>query len=245
MARGLFVTGTDTGVGKTVVACALIRGFAAQGYRVVGMKPVAAGDIIDTPDGRMNEDVARLRAAGNVDAPLAEINPYCFDAPIAPHIAAAREGRSIDLDVIVQRYTALAARADVVVVEGAGGFLVPLNERQDFSDLARRLALPVVLVVGMRLGCLNHALLTQAAIRACGLTFEGWVANRIDPEMAVATENVDSLRRLIKAQFLGETPHSLSCAEDGYPQAAPILFEFADVALGKGPLRGRTRQGKP
>lgn len=202
MARGLFVTGTDTGVGKTVVACALIRGFATQGYRVVGMKPVAAGDIIDTPDGRMNEDVARLRAAGNVDAPLAEVNPYCFDAPIAPHIAAAREGRSIDLDVIVQRYAALAARADVVVVEGAGGFLVPLNERQDFSDLARRLVLPVVLVVGMRLGCLNHALLTQEAIHARGLTFEGWVANRIDPRMAAELENTATLVQRICAPLI-------------------------------------------
>jgi dethiobiotin synthetase len=203
MARGLFVTGTDTGVGKTVVACALIRGFVEQGLRVAGMKPVAAGDIIDTPDGRMNDDVARLRAAGNVDAPLEEINPYCFDAPIAPHIAAAGEGRSIDLDVIMQRYTALAARADVVVVEGAGGFLVPLNEREDFSDLARRLDLPVVLVVGMRLGCLNHALLTQEAIRARGLSIAGWVANRIDPGMAAAPENDATLVQRICAPLLG------------------------------------------
>lgn len=203
MARGLFVTGTDTGVGKTVVACALIRGFVAQGLRVAGMKPVAAGDIVDTPDGRMNDDVARLRAACNVDAPLEEINPYCFDAPIAPHIAAAGEGRSIDLDVIMQRYTALAARADVVVVEGAGGFLVPLNEREDFSDLARRLDLPVVLVVGMRLGCLNHALLTQEAIRARGLSIAGWVANRIDPGMAAAPENDATLVQRIGAPLIG------------------------------------------
>jgi dethiobiotin synthetase len=202
MARGLFITGTDTGVGKTVVACALIRGFAAQGYRVVGMKPVAAGDIIDTPDGRMNEDVARLRAAGNVDAPLEEINPYCFDTPIAPHIAAARDGSSIDLDVIVQRYTALAARADVVVVEGAGGFLVPLNDREDFSDIARSLDLPVVMVVGMRLGCLNHALLTQMAIRARGLAFEGWVSNRIDPGMAAELENTATLVQRICAPLI-------------------------------------------
>lgn len=203
MARGLFVTGTDTGVGKTVVACALIRGFAAQGLKVVGMKPVAAGGIIDTPDGRMNEDVAQLRAAANVEAPLSEINPYCFEEPIAPHIGAMREGRPISSEVIKHCYDMLAARADVVVVEGAGGFLVPLSDTLNFADVAVALRLPVVLVVGMRLGCLNHALLTQEVVLARGLTFEGWVANRIDPRMPAAVENIDALRARIQSPLLG------------------------------------------
>lgn len=207
MARGLFVTGTDTGVGKTVVAAALVRGLARTGARVVGMKPVAAGGLLATPDGLVNEDVIALRAAGNVDAPLAAVNPYVFEAPIAPHIGAAWAGVEISLDRIRDAHTALAANADAVVVEGAGGFLVPLSDTETGADLAQALDLPVVLVVGLRLGCLNHALLTQEAIRARGLRLAGWVANHIDPAMLAQDDNIDFLRQRLAAPLLASMAH--------------------------------------
>ncbi len=211
MTTGIFVTGTDTGVGKTRAACALMRGFAARGLRVAGMKPVAAGGLVATPDGMLNEDVVALRAAATVDAPLDEVNPYCFAEPIAPHIAAARAGIAIDLDVLRARFDALATRSDVVVVEGAGGFLVPLDDHRDFGDLAQLLALPVVLVVGVKLGCINHALLTQAAIRGRGLVLAGWIANRIDPAMDSFDDNVESLRARLDAPLLA----TMAWAPDG------------------------------
>ena len=190
MPRTLFVTGTDTGVGKTVASVALLRSLAASGRLAVGMKPVAAG--IDAGD-EVNADVAALFAAGNVDAPLADRNPYAFASPIAPHVAAARAGVAIDLERIAAAHARLAGRADVVVVEGAGGPLVPIGARHDMLDVARRLAAPVVLVVGVRLGCLGHALAAELAIRARGLELAGWVANRIDPGMAAAKESVSAL----------------------------------------------------
>jgi dethiobiotin synthetase len=205
MPRGLFVTGTDTEVGKTLVACALIHAFRRTGLRVAAMKPVAAG-CYETSDGWKNEDVEALRAASDVDAPLDEINPYRFVEPIAPHIAAARTNVSIDLTVVRERFDALARRADTVIVEGAGGFLVPLNDSQNFGDLASALALPVVLIVGMRLGCINHALLTQEAIHARGLMLVGWVANCIDPAMSAFEENIGTLLRRLTVPLLGIVP---------------------------------------
>ncbi len=207
MARGLFVTGTDTGVGKTLVATALVRGLARTGARVVGMKPVAAGGLLATPDGLVNEDVIALRAAGNVDARLADVNPYVFEAPIAPHIGAAWAGVEISLDRIREAHAALAATADAVVVEGAGGFLVPLSDMLNFADVAVALGLPVVLVVGMRLGCLNHALLTREAILGRGLRLAGWVANRIDPDMAAFDDNLATLTTRMQAPRLAVVPH--------------------------------------
>jgi dethiobiotin synthetase len=190
--RGVFITGTDTGVGKTFVAAALLRGLCDTGLRAVGMKPVAAGI---EPGSAVNADVTALAQAGNVDAPLADRNPYAFAAPIAPHLAARAEGRVIDIGVIALAYGRLAARSDAVVVEGAGGALVPLDERRDMLDIACALGLPVLLVVGIRLGCLNHALLSVLAIRARGLTLAGWVANRPEPDMPFADANVDTLAR--------------------------------------------------
>jgi len=201
--RGLFVTGTDTGVGKTVVAAALLRGLVADGVRALGMKPVAAGI---EPGRSRNADVDALVAAGNVAAPLADVNPYAFDAPIAPHLAAARSGTVIDLERIASAYGRLAARADAVVVEGAGGALVPLSRRSDMLDIAARLGLPVLLVVGVRLGCLNHALLTALAISARGLRLVGWVANRIDAAMPEAEANVETLARLLPAPLIADLP---------------------------------------
>ena len=196
MARGLFVTGTDTGVGKTVASVALLRGLARSGWRAVGMKPVAAGR---SAAGMPNEDVVALAAAGNVDAPLADRNPHALAEPVAPHLGAAREGTVLDLDVIAAAYARLGALADVVVVEGAGGALVPLDERHDMLNVARRLRLPVMLVVGVRLGCLNQARMSALAIRGRGLVFAGWVASRVDPGMALADENVAWLARELPA----------------------------------------------
>ena len=204
-ARGYFITGTDTGVGKTLVACALLHAFARAGYRALGMKPVASGGVRHAA-GLINEDVEQLRAAGNVTAASALINPYCFEPAIAPHIAAAQAGINIELERVVRAYRLLAADADRVVVEGAGGFCVPLNCHETTADLVGLLGLPVVLVVGVRLGCLNHALLTAQDIRARGLQLAGWVANRIDAEMPAAGENVAALAERLAAPLLATLP---------------------------------------
>jgi len=166
--HGFFITGTDTGVGKTLITCALLHALAARGRRVVGMKPVAAGAAA-TVEGLLNDDVRLLREASNVQAPLALINPYCFAAPVAPHLAAEQAGITIDLANIESAFLQLRARAESIIVEGVGGFCVPLNRSEDGADLARRLQLPVLMVVGVRLGCLNHALLTLKAINDEGL----------------------------------------------------------------------------
>jgi dethiobiotin synthetase len=190
MTAALFVTGTDTDVGKTYVAVALLQALAAAGLRAVGMKPVAAG--VDPRSGS-HADVDALTAAGNVDAPRMETNPYCFDPAIAPHVAARLASRAIDVDVIAQAFHALAARADAVIVEGAGGTMVPLSARCDMLDIPARIGIPVVLVVGMRLGCISHALLAASAIRARGLRLAGWIANRIDPSMRNPDDSVAAI----------------------------------------------------
>ncbi len=230
-----FVTGTDTGVGKTLVSCAMLHGLAAQGMRVVGFKPVAAG--CDERD--HNEDATALRAASSIQASYGQINPYCFPHAIAPHLAARHAGVRIDFGRILTSYRELAAQADAVIVEGIGGFCVPLNGQQDSADLAAALESPVILVVGMRLGCLNHALLTLRAIMDHRLECAGWVANVLDGDgttrrceasgagvpsdrllpqtagyasnvskanMPALQENIDSLRERIAAPLLGVVP---------------------------------------
>jgi len=205
---GLFVTGTDTGVGKTLASCALLHRMRARGLRALGMKPVAAG-VEASPEGPVNPDVAALRRASSWAAPLEQVNPYLFEPPIAPHLAAASAGVRIEMAPIRKAFEALRASADAIVVEGVGGFLVPLNDREDAGDLAIALALPVVLVVGMRLGCLNHALLTQQAILARPLRLAGWIANSIDPLMQRFDDNLQALRQRIGAPLLGVIPHSV------------------------------------
>jgi dethiobiotin synthetase len=202
-ARGYFITGTDTGVGKTLVACALLHAFARAGWRVVGMKPIAAGATLSA-EGFINDDVAELRAASTVHCELGLMNPYCFEPAIAPHIAAAQAGVTIVLNQIVHAHALLAAQADRVIVEGVGGFCVPLNRHEDGADLAQVLGLPVILVVGVRLGCLNHAVLTAQAVRARGLQLAGWIANRIDPAMPAVHENIAALAERLAAPLLGE-----------------------------------------
>ena len=222
MAKGLFVTGTDTGVGKTRVAAALLRGLSAQGIRAAGMKPIAAG--IDRRTG-MNADVALLRAAGNVAAPRSDVNPYALDAAIAPHVAAAQQGVTIDLAVIAAAYARLAEHADAIVVEGAGGALVPIDGRLDMLDVARALELPVLLVVGVRLGCLNHARLSALAINARGLVLAGWAANRVDPAMRAADESVAMLAATLPAPLVADCPWS-----DG--EACPPIGDASLRVLG-------------
>ncbi|MDB5903061.1 MAG: dethiobiotin synthase [Betaproteobacteria bacterium] len=222
--RGFFITGTDTGVGKTLVACALLYAFAARGLRAIGMKPVAAGASLEN-GALVNDDVAALVAASGVRAPRELQNPYCFAPPIAPHIAAAQAGVAIDIGHVKAAYVNLAARADVVIVEGAGGFRVPLGDGLDMSDLARLLGLPVVLVVGVRLGCLNHALLTADAIDAAGLPFAGWVANHIDPDMTHATENVQALEARLRAPLLSRIRYAEGVC------AASVASSFDVAAL--------------
>ncbi|ABE50427.1 dethiobiotin synthase [Methylobacillus flagellatus] len=210
-----FVTGTDTGVGKTMVSSMLVRQFSARGLRSVGMKPVASG--CERRDGRLiSEDVTQLLAASNVDLPLSDINPYAFEPAIAPHIAAKQAGVRIDLEPIAAAFRRLQAQANVVIVEGAGGFYVPLDEQHDMADLAAKLGLPVILVVGMRLGCINHALLTAEAIRQRGLTLAGWVANQVDPGMAMLEDNLQTLKQRMPSIYLGFIPwqDQASTAED-------------------------------
>lgn len=208
MTTAYFVTGTDTDVGKTHVACQLIQQFVAQGLKVIGMKPIAAGcELVDGV--WVNEDVQKLTAASNVTAPAELINPYCYKEYIAPHIAAEKAGETIEIDKILNAFNQLNTMADVVIVEGAGGFLVPLDSQVGMADLAEALGIPVILVVGMRLGCINHSLLTVESIKARGLSLHGWVANEIDPEMAMYRENLETIegelgmRTMFESQWVG------------------------------------------
>jgi dethiobiotin synthetase len=192
MTTAFFVTGTDTEIGKTHVSCLLLKQYAARGLKVICMKPVAAG--CELVDGEwVNDDVQRLVAASNVQAPMDLINPYRFKEPIAPHLAAEKVGVTIDIEHIVNAFEQLKTMADVVIVEGAGGFLVPLNVNDNMADLAIALGVPIILVVGLRLGCINHSSLTAEAIKSRGLALHGWVANHIDPAMDAQKENIQTI----------------------------------------------------
>jgi dethiobiotin synthetase len=204
-ARGIFVTGTDTGVGKTVIAGSLVAALVERDLRVAVMKPVASGSE-RRPEGLRNADALALMAEASVRAAYDTVNPYCFLPPVAPHIAAAEAGVTIEVATIRERFESLAARADLVVVEGAGGWLVPLGRTLSMADLALELDLPVLLVVGMRLGCLNHALLTRAAIAARNATFAGWVANGVEPALERAEENVATLTERLGVAPLARVP---------------------------------------
>ena len=206
MTPGFFITGTDTDIGKTEIALGLVELLKRQGKRVSAMKPIAAG-CRNTTAGLRNEDAERLAESASVESDYAELNPYAFEPAIAPHIAAQEQDIRIDIEYLMERFERLAAAGDVIVVEGAGGWHVPLNDFQTLADLASRMALPVVLVVGIKLGCLNHALLTVEAIQARGLHLAGWVANQIDPEAQRQEENIATLKARIEAPLLGRVPH--------------------------------------
>jgi dethiobiotin synthetase len=203
----LFVIGTDTGIGKTHATCALLHALARRHARVCGMKPIAAGGV-QARGGFSNEDSIAHRAASTVRVPPELDNPILLREPLSPHIAAARAGTPISFDTVLSAVAELRARTDALVVEGAGGFLVPLSETQTGADLAVALDLPLVLVVGLRLGCLNHALLTAEAIRARGLVLAGWIANRIDPDLLCPEENLAYLRTHLGAPLWADLPFS-------------------------------------
>ncbi len=205
MSRSFFVTGTDTGVGKTLVAAALLRRLRESGLNVAGMKPIAAGSIAG-PEGSANEDALLLQSESSTRHPYALVNPCLYEVAIAPHIAAAESGIAIDTDRIASAYAALAASADVVIVEGAGGFLVPLDAVRSCAELPSLLGMDVILVVGLRLGCLNHALLTADAIQARDLSLAGWVGNSIDPEFGRRDANIATLKSRLAAPCLGIIP---------------------------------------
>jgi len=203
MKQAYFLTGTDTEIGKTFITCALLQRAGQLGLQAAGLKPVAAG----TDTTGLNKDVEHIRAASQVVLPREIINPYCFKAAVAPHIAAAEDGITIEFDTIKATLGRAREQADLVIVEGVGGFCVPLGVDRNTADLAVMLGLPVILVVGLRLGCINHALLTVEAIKARGLQIAGWVANRIDPAMSRFEENLATLQSLIPAPLLGVVPH--------------------------------------
>lgn len=221
--KGFFITGTDTEVGKTVVATALVRGLVAQGLRVAVMKPVASGSQ-RTPEGLRNEDALALIQASNVATPYDRVNPYCFEPAISPHIAAEEAGISVDLHHIRANFDALAAAADLVIVEGAGGWLAPLSLSASMKDLARALDLPAILVVGVRLGCINHALLSKLAIESHGTAFAGWIANTIDPAMPRRKENLETLARGLDAAPIAIVPHLA-------PDSPPLTLAEAAARL--------------
>jgi dethiobiotin synthetase len=216
MAKAFFVTGTDTDVGKTVISCGLLAAANAEGLRTAAIKPVAAGCEL-TPDGLRNSDALLLQQTMSLPLSYDEINPLALAPAIAPHIAAEQAGRRLNLMQLAGLCRGvLMQKADLTLIEGAGGWRVPLNQREFLSGLAVELNLPVIMVVGMRLGCINHALLTAEAIARDGLTLAGWVANSCGESMAHCTENVAAIRDRLRAPCLGEVPFL------GQPDAAAV-----------------------
>jgi dethiobiotin synthetase len=212
-AHGLFIAGTDTGVGKTRVSAGLLAALRARGRRIAGMKPVAAGAI--RQDGRLiSADAVILADNSQQDTPYEWLNPYCLELAESPHLAAAEAGIQIELEVIRQAYARLEARHEWVLVEGAGGWLSPIGPRQTMADIALTLKLPVLLVVGLRLGCLNQALLSAGAIRASGLPFAGWVGSTLQHPWAAASANVEALSERLGTAPLAVLPWSLQTSED-------------------------------
>ena len=203
MTRGFFVTGTDTGVGKTTVTLDLMQAFQARGQVVTAMKPVASG-CARTPSGLISDDARRLQARSSIAVSYEQVNPYAFEPPIAPHLAADAVGVGIDIQVIEQALRRLATDADQVMVEGVGGWLVPISQRHTMADVAVALELPVIMVVGVTLGCINHALLTAGAVQTSGLRLAGWIANRIDPECQKPDAVIAALGGWLDAPLLAD-----------------------------------------
>ncbi len=231
-ARGLFIAGTDTGVGKTRVTCALLAALGDRGIRALGMKPIATG-ASEVEDDLLSEDALLIDANSQLHVSMADINPYCYREPMSPDIAAGLAGETIEVERVTAACRRLAARADVVLDEGTGGWLTPIGPAQTMADVAAALGFPVLLVVGLRLGCINHALLTSAAIGARGCRFAGWIANHIDPDYLLPEANLATLER-----FLGTPPLTVL---DYAPAATPR--QALDAAAGR--LFGETGGAEP
>lgn len=219
MKSGVFVTGTDTDCGKTFVSQQMLHALRVRGVSAVGFKPVAAGAV--KHEGQLrNDDALVLAGAGNVTVPYESINPYCFEAPVSPHLAAADTGETIELEAILAAAERLAGKCDFLVAEGAGGWRVPLSPSLDIQTLAIALGLPVVMVVGLRLGCLNHAQLTEEVIVASGAQLIGWVATQVDPAMSHVESNLQTLDRCLATPCLGWFPHQRTATS--FPPVRPL-----------------------
>lgn len=232
-ARGFFVTGTDTGVGKTVISLGLMQSLQDAGFSVAGMKPVASGCVM-TDAGLRNEDALALQQQASVALDYDRVNPYAFGPPIAPHIAAAAAGITIDPGVIISNYKEIERSVERVIVEGVGGWLVPIGAGAGMADVAGQLGLPVILVVGIRLGCLNHALLSQQAILASGLPFAGWVANEAEPPPEARDEIINTLKTMLCAPCLGCVAWSGAVRVDSVAaalSAGPVKLPGSDSSL--------------
>jgi dethiobiotin synthetase len=222
--RSVFIAGTDTGIGKTHAACTLLHALRAAGYTACGMKPVASG-CMETPEGLRNDDALALQVASSALLPYPLINPVALRDPLSPHLAAAHDGIEISLAPLHRAFEQLVGNHRRVVVEGVGGWLVPLAPGLFAADIARQWRLPVILVVGLRLGCLNHALLSARAIEADGCRLLGWIGNCIDPDMAAPEENLATLRELVPAPCLGVLPYGVA------PVTAAVYLHAAVAAL--------------
>lgn len=234
MSRGWFVTGTDTGVGKTLVSRLLLEALRHTGQSAVGMKPVASGCHV-TEAGLRSDDALELMMASGTSADYADVNPYALGSACAPHIAAHETGIEIELEKILASFRRLQQKFPWVVVEGVGGWMVPLGEHLTMADVARALGLPVILVVGLRLGCLNHALLTAEAVRRAELPLAGWIANRIDPAMTHVAENIAALEQKINAPLLAQIPYQFTAKPDVATPAIPIemIMRFNNLMSGR------------
>lgn len=219
MAKAYFITGTDTEIGKTHATCALLATAAQQGLRAIGLKPVAAG----TDATGQNDDVVRLMAASNVALPERTVNPWLLKEPLSPHIAARLAGVEITTAPILQSFKSAQSVADLILVEGVGGLYAPLSDSLSQPDLIQALDIPVILVVGLRLGCLNHALLTASAIKQHGLRFAGWIGNQIDPAFQAMDDNIQTLKARLEAPCLGTLPfqHAATVASLASPLSLP------------------------
>ena len=232
--NGFFVTGTDTEVGKTLVSGALIVKLRGQQINAIGFKPVVAGTYKDAQGRTLNEDLETLRIASNLDSDEFNLCPYVLDQPAAPHLVAEKQGLKLEMSVMTNALRNIQKHADCVVVEGAGGLLIPLNNDEDLSGFAKKIDLPIILVVGMKLGCLNHALLTHEAIKARNLKIAGWIANTLAEEMPLLQENLQTLKARIESPFLGlvpSLPKELQKATDSPYSVEALQFAAKHIQL--------------
>ncbi|MGB1799503.1 MAG: dethiobiotin synthase [Gammaproteobacteria bacterium] len=224
MAKGFFIAGTDTGIGKTCVTVVLMQEFKKQGYKVAGMKPIASG--ADKKNGSLrNEDAELIQQACSEPIDYELINPVVFELPVSPHIAAKQMQQTIDLTEVADCYQQLASNNDLVIVEGVGGWRVPISDEQSMADLAKKLDLPVILVVGFRLGCINHAILTAEAIKTDGLSLFGWISNRLEEDYLLAEESLETLKKTIKSPYLANLPFGQNSAAKLEVQDSNMLLD--------------------